>query len=488
MPVVSFPVTGGSQLHPSKDVNYQKRINVFSSISGAFGRGDTTNNNLVLMPSAGLAVLSNTGSNGFVKIITLNDTYSFIICNETVYIHTFDAGSLSSSLTSIGTLVGVGDTKRLRWANNRSQIMLVNGIANWGYIIDYTLNTVTKITDTDFLGGTTVVQMDSYFVVNNPNSQIMQVSAQNDGLIWNGLDIASAESKADNLIGLAVDKGELLAIGARTIEFWYDAGNPTGFPFSKRPGEYYDLGCSANGSILNIDNTVLLLDHRRYIIALTSDNGVQPVSTDSWIKDEFLSYGDVSDAYAYEFQDAGQLMYCLVFPSVQKTWCYDLTTQEFHERAYWSPGGVEFSQHRVGSCQKYSQHYIAGDIDNGNVYLYSSNYLDDNGDTIRRLFSLSHLHSFDNLITINSVYLHGEFGTIPDLTRDPQFMLRFSSDGGYTWSNEIETSVGKTGEYNRRVKWYRLGTEREWLYEYSMYEKLRFSITEMGIDMEVCNV
>lgn len=487
MAVVSFPITGGSQLHPSQDVNYQRKVNVFASPSGSFGRGDTENNNMVLLPSAGLLKIAETDT-GFTKIINLDDRYSFVLNGETVYANTFDSTNLQASLTSIGTLTGVGDLSNVRWASNRTQLMLVNGVDNWGYILTYATNVLTKITDDNFLGGVTVVQMDGYFVVNNPNSQLMQVSALNNGLAWNGLDVASAESKADNLTGLIVDKGELLAIGTRTIEFWYNAGNATGFPFSKRPGEYYDIGCVASGTTLNVDNTVFLLDHRRYVVALTADNGIQIVSKDPWIRNEFLSYGDISDAYAFEFQDAGQLMYNIVFPSVGKTWTYDLITQEFHERSYWAPGAVEFSQHRVGSCQKYGQHYIAGDFENGNVYIYHSDYTDDNDEPIRRLFTLPYLHSLDNLMTVNSVYLHGEFGKIQDLTRDPQIMLRYSHDGGYTWSNELWASLGKTGEYSRRLKWYRLGTQREWLYEFSIYEDIKFCISEMGIDLEVANV
>lgn len=44
---------------------------------------------------------------------------------------------------------------------------------------------------------------------------------------------------------------------------------------------------------------------------------------------------------------------------------------------------------------------------------------------------------------------------------DPQAMLQFSKDGGHTWSYELWKSIGKIGEYSRRVKWNRLGVSRE---------------------------
>ena len=53
---------------------------------------------------------------------------------------------------------------------------------------------------------------------------------------------------------------------------------------------------------------------------------------------------------------------------------------------------------------------------------------------------------------------------------DPQVMLRWSDDGGHTWSNEFWISMGKIGEYGRRAIWRRLGMTtklRDRIYEIS---------------------
>jgi hypothetical protein len=53
---------------------------------------------------------------------------------------------------------------------------------------------------------------------------------------------------------------------------------------------------------------------------------------------------------------------------------------------------------------------------------------------------------------------------------NPQIMLRWSDDGGHTWSNEHWKSMGLIGEYGKRVLWRRLGMTqkiRDRVYEIS---------------------
>jgi hypothetical protein len=69
---------------------------------------------------------------------------------------------------------------------------------------------------------------------------------------------------------------------------------------------------------------------------------------------------------------------------------------------------------------------------------------------------------------------------------DPQVMLRWSDDGGHTWSNEHWRSMGKAGEWSYRVFWRRLGmTEklRDRVYEVSGTDPIKLAI--MGAELEL---
>ena len=67
---------------------------------------------------------------------------------------------------------------------------------------------------------------------------------------------------------------------------------------------------------------------------------------------------------------------------------------------------------------------------------------------------------------------------------DPQVMLRWSDDGGHTWSNEHWASTGKIGEYGKRVIWRRLGMTtklRDRVYEISGSDPVKIAI--MGAEL-----
>jgi hypothetical protein len=69
---------------------------------------------------------------------------------------------------------------------------------------------------------------------------------------------------------------------------------------------------------------------------------------------------------------------------------------------------------------------------------------------------------------------------------DPQAMLRWSDDGGHTWSNEHWRSMGKLGEYGYRTIWRRLGMTtklRDRVYEVSGTDPVKIAI--MGAELQV---
>jgi hypothetical protein len=95
------------------------------------------------------------------------------------------------------------------------------------------------------------------------------------------------------------------------------------------------------------------------------------------------------------------------------------------------------------------------------------------------------------LLTENSVNLTTESGlqlvtSLVSLTdgANPQVMLRWSDDGGHTWSNEHWAGMGKVGEYGKRVIWRRLGMTtklRDRVYEISGSDPVKIAI--MGAEL-----
>lgn len=86
---------------------------------------------------------------------------------------------------------------------------------------------------------------------------------------------------------------------------------------------------------------------------------------------------------------------------------------------------------------------------------------------IRRLRQAPHLTAEHRRLRHLRFALDLERGRGQSLTPgdDPQVMLRWSDDGGRTWSREYWVSAGKVGEYRRRAIWRRLGQARTRTYQ-----------------------
>ena len=66
----------------------------------------------------------------------------------------------------------------------------------------------------------------------------------------------------------------------------------------------------------------------------------------------------------------------------------------------------------------------------------------------------------------------------------PRVMLRWSDDGGHTWSNEHWADMGVIGQYSHRVMWRRLGMTlklRDRVYEVSGTDPVKVAI--MGAEI-----
>ena len=65
---------------------------------------------------------------------------------------------------------------------------------------------------------------------------------------------------------------------------------------------------------------------------------------------------------------------------------------------------------------------------------------------------------------------------------DPQVLLRWSDDGGHTWTDYAAASIGRVGEYGTRAIWHRLGASRDRVYEVKIVEPVR--VTILGADLD----
>ena len=371
--------------------------------------------------------------------------------------------------TLLGTVSGTGPVSI---ADSGTQIFLAcNPDA---YVYTEATNTFVKITDSDFEGAATVCYIDGYFAFNQPSSQIIWVTDLLDGASINPLAFGAAESSPDQVVAVISNNREVWVFGQGTTEVWYDAAT-TPFPLAPIQGAYNEIGCLAAFSIAKLDNSIFWLgsDPRGYGIVYRNQGYTGKRISTHAIEYAIQSYGDISDAIAYTYQEEGHAFYVLTFPTANKTWVYDVATDAWHERASWK--NSSFTRHR-GQCQmNFNSQTIVGDFENGNIYALDLNVYADNGEIQKWVRSWRPLPPNQNNLkrtAQHTLQLECQSGVGLNLGQgqDPQVMLRWSDDGGHTWSNEHWVSMGKLGEYGYRAIWRRLGMTtklRDRVYEIS---------------------
>lgn len=466
------PILGSAYVARSVNAADARMVNLFPEIVPEAGKEPA-----FLQRAPGLRFLATVGTGPIRGLWMLGD-YMYVVSGTTMY-------KLNSSYaaTSLGTVSGTGPVSI---ADNGTQIFVAaNGPS---YIYNATTDVFAQITDPDFPGAVNVGYLDGYFVFNEPNSQRVWVTSLLDGLSVDPLDFASAEGAPDQLVGLIIDHREAWLFGTNSVEVWYDAGL-VGFPLQRIQGAFNEIGCLAPYSIAKMDNGIFWLgaDARgRGIVYRANGYTGQRVSTHA-VEWQIQQYDTLNDAVAYTYQQDGHTFYVLNFPSANATWVYDAATQAWHERAGWNNGA--FTRHR-GNCQvAYNNEIVIGDYQNGNVYAFDLDIYADNGGIQKWLRTWRALPTGQNNLrrtAQHAMQLDIETGVGLNLGQgsDPQLMLRWSDDGGHTWSSEHWTSAGKIGQYYRRAFWRRLGMTmklRDRVYEVSMTDPVKTYI--MGAEL-----
>lgn len=411
--------------------------------------------------------------------------------------------------TYIGSIDG---TSPVSMADNGTQLFIAaNGPS---YIYNNVTNAFAQISDPDFPGAVTVGYLDGYFVFNEPNSQKIWVTQLLDGLSIDPLDFASAEGSPDGVVGLIIDHREVWVMGTNSTEVWYDAGLPD-FPLARIQGAFNELGCIAPQSIAKMDNTIYWVgqDARgRGIVYRANGYNGQRVSTHA-IEWQLQQYDDLSDAVAYTYQQDGHSFYVLNVPSGNTTWVYDAATNAWHERAAFSDG--EFYRHRANCQMFFSNEIVVGDYQNSNIYAFDLEYYADNvspqkwlrswralptgANTLKRttqhslqlecetgvggngiIYPPSNNAAIANQAIANVAVAGGNSLSAINTLVNPQVMLRWSDDGGHTWSNEHWKSMGQIGRFGYRTIWRRLGMTmkiRDRVYEVSGTDPVKIAIT-----------
>jgi hypothetical protein len=347
---------------------------------------------------------------------------------------------------------------RVSMAHNGTQVMIVDG--TFGYIYNTATLAFAQIVDADFPANpTTVTFLAGRFVVSFANSSRFYESDMYNGLSWDALRFANAETSPDPIVSIWSSNGQLLPLGSLTGEYWGLSG-ALDFTFAPLQGTATEWGLAARWSIAKYDNTfAYLVKNRMGQFMVASLAGYEPKKISTPDLDALISgYPSVSDATAYSYMLGGHPMYVISFPSAGKSWLYDGLT------GFWSPlksfGSTrhngEFSFTLLGRT-------LVADAVDGKLYELKASALTDNGASIEREIVGETIANPDgSVLDVSCLRVDMEvgIGLTSGQGSDPQVGLSISRDNGKTWGPQMWKPMGKIGEYKTRVEWRRLGSPR----------------------------
>jgi hypothetical protein len=455
----------------------------------AGGTGYSVNENITVLggvfgSSPATYTVTSIGGSGAVTGLTrtFSGQYTSVPSNNVSTVSDGSGSGLTLTLT-FGT--GTGNTGN--YVINNSQTVSSRTM--------YALNfSVLPATDGAFTGASSVDVVDNYFVYNRPHTQ-QYASSDLLSPITYGLAFASKFTGPDDLVSLIVDHGQIYLLGEKTSEVWADVGTFP-FPFQRIPGASSQHGIAAEFSMARFGNSFAYVSRNdRGQAVVVQMNGYFPQRISTHAVENTLVNQNISDAVAYTYQLEGHECYVVTFPSLELTWVYDGSTQMWH-KWLWCDNQNNYKRHRSNCSAFFQGQVLVGDYENGQIYRLDPNNYTDNGQHIRRMRRCPHLVAdfqrqyFDELqIQFQpGVGLQG-IETFPlgdnDIGINPQAMLRWSNDGGSTWSNEHWAGIGKVGKYQNRIIWRRLGQARDRIYEVVVTDPVKAVIISANLKASV---
>lgn len=489
MPLTPLPIATGFYKNRSLPIAAQECVNWYPSIVEGPALADRVlfgTPGLNEITTSGLIGETNRGAHVMGKI-------AYFVNGTTLYRLTRTiVGTVESfALDSLGTIPG---TARVSMADNGTQLCILVPGGTTGAGVDAFIwvegtSTFTQIVDGDFIANGApqyVVYIDGYFLFTTDSKKFI-ISALNDGLAYDALDFGTAEADPDDIVAPIVHSNQLFIGGSETIEVFQNIGGG-GFPFQRVEGFVMPTGVSAAESFVKGGKTFFFIgagEDESPTVQQFTGSGTETVSTDAidFILESFSDV-EIAAAFAYSYSQNGAQFVAFSLPTT--TIVFDVVSRGWHERRSQiaTPGGGMVDQRwRVNSLVSAYGRVLVGDSEDGRVGVVGLDFYDEYGANIIRRVATMPFSNNSKSFSTASLELTIESGVGNFVTIDPRMRLEFSNDGKI-FSDPLSRSMGKVGEFRKRLIWRRLGRyARFGVFRFSMSDKVKPVIIKLEGDI-----
>lgn len=310
--------------------------------------------------------------------------------------------------------------------------------------------------------------VDGYGLVFNGDNSTVYVSALNDVTSWTiGTNYFQRSIAPDPWRAMVIRRSEIILVGEFTGEVWRDVNAAIGQPFAPDLGAVFNAGTSSPWSVRVSDDLVVWLKNspagdgtvvamRGYVPESVSNYGVD-VAIASYKRSSVIT-----DAETLLYDQIGHSFAMVRFPRANATWGLDVGNGFWHQRGYWNAPNNRFDLWAPRVHWTAFGKHLAGTATSGTI-----SEMDVEVGTETDATSINRLRIAPPLYTTNGnrlwvdrfeLELQSGVGLTSGQGSDPQAMLRISKNYGQSWGTERSRSVGRIGEFNRRVFWLRNGS------------------------------
>lgn len=406
-----------------------------------------------------------------------NPVYGLQVMGDYLYV-VFGLNLYKVSKTKTVTLLGtLGTTPAsVQMTENGVQLTILT-VGGASYYYDNSSNTFAQITSPNYQLASSVTTLDGYTVFSVVDSGEWFISALRDTTTYSALDRATAEALSDNIVRIVTFNRQLYIFGTNSIEIWYNTGNVT-FPFQRVDGVLIERGLGAAGSTaIEMDGIYWIGEDKK---VYRTRNYIPEVISTFAIEYQLSQLNRTDDLVSFIYTEAGHKFYMITSPSGHRTWKFDISTELWGE-----DGSLNIAQNEVQEWICQHQAFFDGlNIVNGRTSgkLYNLNintYSEDGVPIIRQAISCTQFENSYNYKFIDRLALMMDFGVGIDGNGQgymPKVMMRFSIDGGKTWSNETMAYIGEIGLYETELYWERLGKCRSIIIEITISDPVKATI------------
>jgi hypothetical protein len=378
-----------------------------------------------------------------------------------------------------------------------------------GFVFDLDTSALTAVVDSVAQGGF----IDGYFVGLDTDSSTLRMSNYLDGLTWDPTQIAQRNIAGDKWQSMIVMHREIWLFGEQTSEVWTNVGTAP-FPFAPNTNVFIEVGSGALWTAVRVGGQLIWLGQGIDGMGVVYQaNGYTPERVSNHaLETAIQSYTYTTDAEAFGYQQEGHVFYVLTFPKQNATWVYDLTTQLWSQRGTWNALKNRYDCYRPNThcwSPMKNAHLIGDRLGNSDgktstVFAMSVDFGHElTGGVIRRMRRAPHMWNDLASVAYRRLQVDLEVGlargsesspgvpldklltTDGNLSgTDPTIMLRWSDDGGKTWSHEHWTTAGKLGHYRKRARWSRLGAARDRVFELVCSDPVPWRVISASLGVE----